>query len=65
MLPLNESGTMTRYAPTHISSVAYDHIFTTAKLTSVEIVRPPYPQKPNDWLKMVWTDHFLVRATVN
>jgi endonuclease/exonuclease/phosphatase family metal-dependent hydrolase len=65
MLPLlSESGSFTGYAPTHLANEAYDWIFTSGKLSAVEIVRPPYPKRPNDDLKMIWTDHYLLKATV-
>jgi uncharacterized protein YfaT (DUF1175 family) len=63
MLPLSESGALTGYAPTHLANETYDWIFTSGKLSAVEIVRPPYPKRPNDDLKMVWMDHYLVKAT--
>ncbi len=64
LLPLEDSAAVTDYAPTHLTGKAYDHIFTSGKLNAVEIVRPPLPKRPNDTLKALWTDHFLVSAEV-
>lgn len=64
MLPLSESGQFTGYAPTHLANQEYDHIFTSGTMNAIEIVRPPYPKRSNDHLKMIWTDHFLLKATV-
>ncbi len=64
LLPLTDSAALTDYAPTHLSGNAYDHIFTSGKLSMVEIIRPPLPKHPNDTNKALWTDHFLVKAGV-
>lgn len=64
-LPLaGNSDEKTGHAPTHLVNQAFDHIFTSGKLSEVEIVRPPYPKRPNDDLKMLWTDHYLLKASV-
>ena len=64
MLPLQETGELTAYAPTHLASENYDHIFTSGRLKAVEIIRPPYAKRPSDDAKMIWTDHFLVKANI-
>lgn len=64
LLPLEDSAAVTNYAPTHLTGKAYDHIFTSGKLNAVEIVRPPLPKRPNDTLKALWTDHFLVKCVL-
>ncbi len=64
ILPLADSGEATEFAPTHLDNKALDRIFTSARLGSVEVVRPPLPRRPNDLLKLLWSDHFLVRAVV-
>lgn len=65
LLPLTDSAALNGYAPTHLNGSAYDHIFSSGKLSAVEIVRPPYPKRPNDLLKSLWTDHYLVKASLS
>lgn len=64
ILPLFDSGEATDFAPTHLDRKAFDRIFTSGRLAEVEVVRPPYPKRPNDLLKALWSDHFLVKALV-
>jgi endonuclease/exonuclease/phosphatase family metal-dependent hydrolase len=64
ILPLLDSGEATAFAPTHLDHKAFDRVFTSGRLSEVEVVRPPYPKRPNDLLKALWTDHFLVKALV-
>lgn len=65
LLPLTDSAALNGYAPTHLNGSAYDHIFSSGKLSAVDVVRPPYPKRPNDLLKSLWTDHYLVKATLS
>lgn len=64
LLPMKDSAALSDYAATHLAGKAYDHIFTSGMLSEVEIVRPPLPKRPNDTLKAMWTDHFLVKGVV-
>ena len=61
---MEDSAALTDYAPTHLCGRAFDHIFTSGELNAVEIVRSPLPKHPNDTLKALRTDHFLVKAGV-
>ncbi|HTJ77844.1 MAG TPA: hypothetical protein VL357_02515 [Rariglobus sp.] len=65
LLPLEDSAAVSDYVPTHLTGKVFDHIFTSGKLHDVEIVRPPLPKRSNDTLKSLWTDHFLVEASVH
>lgn len=65
LLPMHDSAELTGFAPTHLTGKAFDHIFTTGTLGGVEIVRPPLPKRPNETLKALWTDHYLVKAAVS
>lgn len=65
MLPMEDSAAVSGYAATHLIGKAYDHIFTSGKLSAVEIVRPPLPKRPNNTLKSLWTDHYLVKAVID
>ena len=64
LLPMQDSAALTDFAATHLTGKAYDHIFTSGMLSGVEVVRPPLPKRPNDTLKAMWTDHFLVKGIV-
>lgn len=64
LLPFADSGRETNFAATHLTGKAFDRIFTTGKLSAVEIVRPPLPKRPNELLKASWTDHYLLKAKV-
>lgn len=64
LLPLKDSARATGFAATHLDGKAIDRIWTSGVLSDVTVKRPPYLQRPNDLLKMLWTDHFLVSATV-
>lgn len=52
------------YAATHLSGRAFDRMTASApaKWSEIEIVAPPYGRRPNDHLKQIWTDHYLVGA---
>ena len=52
------------YPPTHLNGDSYDRMTAgpNARWLAPEVVRPPYGKKPNNHLKQVWTDHFLLGA---
>ena len=64
ILTLTDSAEVTNYARTILGGKSIDRIFTSGRLSGVEIIAPPLPKRPNDLLKASWTDHFLVRANV-
>jgi endonuclease/exonuclease/phosphatase family metal-dependent hydrolase len=64
ILSLRDSAEANDFAPTHLDQKALDRIFTSGTLGDVEVLRPPYPKRPNDLLKSLWSDHFLVKALV-
>ena len=64
LLPLADSSALTDNAPTHLDKRAFDRIFSSGALDDVVVVRPPYPKRPNDLLKAMWSDHYLLKATV-
>lgn len=64
LLPMHDSKVATDGAPTHLEKKTFDRIFTTGTLREATVIRPPYPKRPNDLLKAMWTDHFLLKGTV-
>lgn len=65
LLPLCDSLEATAGAPTHLDKKPFDRIFTSGTMTAATVVRPPYPKRPNDLLKSLWTDHYLLTAVVD
>lgn len=65
LFSMRDSKTATDGAATHLEKKAFDRIFTTGALREASVVRPPYPKRPNDLLKAMWTDHYLLKATVD
>lgn len=65
LLPLCDSLERTAGAPTHLDRKPFDRIFTSGTMTGATVVRPPYPKRPNDLLKALWTDHYLLTAVVD
>lgn len=62
-----EAGALNQFAPTHLTNKCYDRMVLSGPghWSAVAIRRPPYPQKPNDSLRRIWTDHYFVGATVS
>jgi hypothetical protein len=62
-----EAGTLNQFAVTHLSNKCFDRLVVTGAghWTNIEIRRPPYSNRPNDFLKRVWTDHYFVGATLS
>lgn len=61
-----DAGLLNQFAPTHLSNKCFDRLIVTGpgRWTAIELRRPPYPAKPNDMLKRIWTDHYFVGATL-
>ncbi len=61
-----EAGALNQFAATHLSNKCFDRLVVAGvgRWTAIDIRRPPYPAKPNDSLKRVWTDHYFVGATL-
>lgn len=64
LLPLNSADHLTRGAPTHLSGKAFDHVYGTDLPHAAKVVRPPIAPKPNKATLAVWTDHYLLTATL-
>jgi dihydrofolate reductase len=62
----SEAGEQIGFAATHLTNKPFDRmvLLGTGTWTSVEIRKPPYGPRPNAPLKRVWTDHFLLGATL-
>jgi hypothetical protein len=61
-----EAGALNQFAATHLSNKCFDRLVAVGPghWTAIDVRRPPYPHKPNDTLKRIWTDHFFVGATL-
>jgi endonuclease/exonuclease/phosphatase family metal-dependent hydrolase len=64
LMPLADSAVATGFRPTHLDKKSFDRIFTTGVLEQTVVIRPPYPTRPNEGLKAAWTDHYLLKASV-
>ncbi len=61
-----EAGALNRWAATHLTGKAFDRLVAINGIWSAaEVKRPPYGKKPNDLNKRLWTDHFLLGATLS
>jgi hypothetical protein len=61
-----EAGAQNRWAATHLTGKAFDRLVAlNGSWSAVEVKRPPYGKKPNDLNKRLWTDHFLLGATLS
>lgn len=65
LLPMRDSKVATDGAPTHLEKKTFDRIFTTGSMREASVLRPPYSKRPNDLLKAMWTDHYLLKATID
>ncbi len=67
LLPVGtEAGALNQWAATHLTGKAFDRLVAiNATWSAVEVTRPPYGKKPNDLNKRLWTDHFLLGATLS
>ena len=63
----SEAGEKNGYAATHLNGSIYDRIILIGKGTikDVQVVPPPYGAKPSKDEKKVWTDHYLLKATID
>lgn len=61
-----EAGELIDFQATHIGGRCFDRIVLAGpgKFANVSINVPPYGKKPNDSLKRVWTDHFMLSADI-
>ena len=61
-----EAGEQVGFAATHLANKAFDRLvlFGPGKWSAVEIRKPPFENRPAAPLKRVWTDHFLLGATL-
>jgi len=57
-----EANELTGFAATHLDGRHYDRLISLGigSWSGAEIVRPPYPKKPNNDTKRVRTDHYLL-----
>jgi hypothetical protein len=57
-----EANELTGFAATHLDGHPYDRLIVlgVGSWAAAEIVRPPYPKRPNNDTKRVWTDHYLL-----
>jgi hypothetical protein len=62
-----EAGMQNQFQATHLDGKPYDRIIVAgnATLKNIEVVRPPYPPKPNRDTKRVWTDHYVLKAVLD
>ncbi len=62
-----DAGVLNQFAPTHLTNKCFDRMIVTGpgRWTDIAIRRPPYPRRPNDILRRVWTDHYFVTATLS
>ena len=62
-----EAGALNQFAATHLSNKCFDRLVAVGpgRWTAIDLRRPPYPAKPNNSLKRVWTDHYFVGATLS
>lgn len=54
------------YQGTHLNGTPIDRMVASSntRWSAAEVVAPPYGPKPNNHLKRVWSDHFLLVATL-
>lgn len=62
-----EVGEINGWQPTHLRRQMFDRILYQLPLqaSEVAVVRPPYGPRPNDTLKTLWSDHFLVKCVIS
>jgi len=62
----SEAGALNQWAATHLTGKPFDRLVAVnGSWSQVEVKRPPYGKRPNDLNKRLWTDHFLLGATVS
>jgi hypothetical protein len=61
-----DAGELNGFAATHLTGKCFDRLVIAGagRWTTAEVRRPPYGPRPNDANKKVWTDHYLVGATL-
>jgi len=62
----SEANELTNFAPTHLVGKPFDRLILLGQgsWTNAEITRPPYPRKPNEQQRTLWTDHYPLQATL-
>ncbi len=64
LLPYPVANALVDWQPTHVAGRPFDQIFATTGFASALVIRPPYGPRPNQAAISLWTDHFLLTATV-
>jgi len=64
LLPLHEAAELTHDAPTHMDRKEYDHVFAPT-VKAARVTPPPYGPHPDKHTVALWTDHFMLSATVD
>lgn len=62
-----EAGAQIGFKGTHLTNKAFDRLVLLgpAAWQAIEIRRPPFGNRPPSDLKRVWTDHYLLGATLH
>jgi hypothetical protein len=57
-----EANELTGFAATHLDGHPYDRLIVlgAGSWAAAEVVRPPYPKRPNNDTKRAWIDHYLL-----
>jgi len=61
-----EANELTAFAPTHLVGKPFDRLILLGQGAwyNAEITRPPYPRKPSETQKTLYTDHYVLAATL-
>lgn len=61
-----EANEQVRFSPTHLTKKPFDRLVVLgpAEWGNVQVVPPPYGSRPSAPVKRIWTDHYLIGATL-